>query len=62
MTAPTVSSKKSGGGKKIGRSQRKGKDSVLSLFVRGKITAEKYFKLKGFTTHQSYSRKAFNLK
>jgi hypothetical protein len=36
------------GCKKCGRSKRKNKDGVTSLFVRNKITAEQYFK----TTNQ----------
>jgi len=58
----TKAVKKSGGSKKVGRFKRKGLDNILSLFVRDKITAEKYFKSKDLTTHQNYARKVFNLK
>lgn len=47
---------KSGGSRKIGRNKRKGTDTAMSAFVRGKTSAEKYFKQHGLTTHHSYIR------
>ena len=38
--------KKKGGSRKHGRNKR-AKDQATSAYVRGKITAEKYFKEKG---------------
>jgi len=54
--------KTGGNSKKIGRSKRKGRDTVLSALVRGKTTPERYLKAHGLTTHHAYIRKAFNLK
>lgn len=54
--------KKSGGAKKIGRKDRRGRDTSLRAFIKGRISAEKYFKSHGLTTHFAYARKAFNLK
>ena len=47
-----MSNQKAGGCKKSGRTERKRKNrgNPISLFVRGKITAENYFKL----TNQTY--------
>jgi hypothetical protein len=53
-------SKKKGGMAKHGRSKRK-KNTALSLFVKGRISAEKYFKAEGLTTHHAYNRKVFSL-
>lgn len=39
--------KKKGGQRKIGRSKRP-KDQAMSSFVRGRISAEEYFKRNGF--------------
>ena len=50
------------GARKYGRSKRKGQDTALSAYVRGKTSAEKYFKTHGLTTHYAYIRKVFNLK
>ena len=41
--------KRKGGARKIGRSKRKGLDTALSAYVRGKITFETYAKRKGIS-------------
>lgn len=51
--------KKKGGMKKIGRSKRS-KDQEMSSFIRNLITADKYFKSKGLTTHHNYIRNIIN--
>lgn len=45
---------KSGGGRKIGREKKKKsrRGSAISMFARGKITAEQYFKLAEQPLHK----------
>lgn len=49
---PQTASQRVKGCKKCGRSKKKGRDVALSSFVRGRITAQEYFKL----TNQALKR------
>jgi len=59
--ANTNNQKRSGGTKKHGRSKR-AKDTALSAYVRGRTTAQRYFKAHGLTSHFAYARQVFNFK
>lgn len=61
IMAEGKSQKRKGGLRKIGRSKRKGLDLVLSSFVRGKISGEKYMKEKKLSSHHRFIEANFNI-